>query len=149
MWEYLLQLYKLRYCVISHSKVKYLNIIMYAFVWLFIIVSLAFIAYTVFCCCEVLLKDKLNEVDYQKIVTYAIGIVAVYYIGKTMIDSLDEAKAAKNITQSSTSTAAKAVNQRNVSYCNYGKMLLARYGYRHGALRFCSRWLGIYYYLFL
>lgn len=88
---------------------------------------------------ELGIKDKLDEVDYQKIVIYAIGIVAVYYIGKTMLDSLDEAKAAKNITQSSTSTAAKAVNQRNVSYCNYGKMLLARYGYRHGALRFCSR----------
>lgn len=91
---------------------------------------------------ELGIKDKLDEVDYQKIVIYAIGIVAVYYIGKTMLDSLDEAKAAKDITPKGTSevsSAAQELRRRNVTYCNYGKMLLARYGVRHGALRFCLK----------
>jgi hypothetical protein len=89
---------------------------------------------------ELGVKDKLEEVDYQKIVVYAIGIIAVYYVGKTILDSLDEAKAAKDIAQSGTSNTAKIVNQqRNVSYCNYGKMLYGRYGIRHGALVYCSR----------
>ena len=92
-------------------------------------------------------KDKLSEVDYQKIVVYAIGIVVVYYIGKTMMDSLEEAKISKDVAQSGSTTVSRAANsknieyvsRRNITYCNYGKMLLARYGYRHGALRFCSR----------
>jgi len=88
---------------------------------------------------ELGIKDKLNEVDYQKIVIYAIGIVAVYYVGKTILDSLDEAKAATNIAQSGSSTVAKTVNPRNVTYCNYGKMLYGRYGIRHGSLVFCNR----------
>jgi len=83
-------------------------------------------------------KDKLNEIDYQKIVVYAIGIAAAYYLGKTILDSLDEAKAAKDIAQSGSSTVAKTINPRNVTYCNYGKMLWGRYGIRHGALTFCT-----------
>jgi hypothetical protein len=47
------------------------------------------------------IKDKLNEIDYQKIVIYAIGIAAAYYIGKTILDSLDEAEAVKQLSNSS------------------------------------------------
>ena len=67
-----------------------------------------------------------------------------FYIGKTILDSLDEAKAAKDIAQSGSSSVAKTVNPQYVTYCNYGKMLWGRYGIRHGALVYCNRWLGIY-----
>ena len=88
---------------------------------------------------EIGIKDKLENVDYEKIVIYAIGIVAAYYIGKTILDSLDDAKAAKDIAQSGSSSAAKTVNPQYVTFCNYGKMLYARYGMRHGSLGFCNR----------
>ena len=88
---------------------------------------------------EIGIKDKLEQVDYEKIVIYAIGIVAAYYIGKTILDSLDDAKAAKDIAQSGSSSAAKTVNPQYVTFCNYGKMLYARYGMRHGSLGFCNR----------
>ena len=63
------------------------------------------------------------------------------------MDSLEEAKISKDVAQSGSTTVSRAANsknieyvsRRNITYCNYGKMLLARYGYRHGALRFCSR----------
>ena len=88
---------------------------------------------------ELWIKDKLEKIDYKKIVVYAIGIAAAYYIGKTILDSLDDVKAAKDITQSGSSGVAKTINPRNVSYCNYGKMLWGRYGIRHGALVYCNR----------
>ena len=88
---------------------------------------------------EIGIKDKLDKVDYEKIVIYAIGIVAAYYIGKTILDSLDEAKAAKDIAQSGSSSVAKTVNPQYVTYCNYGKMLWGRYGIRHGALVYCNK----------
>ena len=88
---------------------------------------------------ELGIKDKLEKIDYQKIVVYAIGIAAAYYIGKTILDSLDDAKAIKDITKSGSSSVTKTVNPRNISYCNYGKMLWGRYGVRHGALVYCNR----------
>ena len=88
---------------------------------------------------EIGIKDKLENVDYEKIVIYAIGIVAAYYIGKTILDSLDDAKAAKDIAKSGSSSAKKFVNPQHVTLCNYGKMLYARYRIRHGTLTFCSK----------
>ena len=88
---------------------------------------------------EIGIKDKLENVDYEKIVIYAIGIVAAYYIGKTILDSLDDAKAAKDIAQSGSSSAKKIVNPQHVTFCNYGKMLYLRYRIRHGSLAFCSK----------
>ena len=84
------------------------------------------------------IKDKLNDVDYQKIVIYAIGIVAAYYIGKTILESLDEAKAAKEVAESSSKTA-KYVNPSWRNFCNYGRMLYVRYGIRHGSLIYCNK----------
>ena len=86
---------------------------------------------------ELGIKDKLEEIDYQKIVVYAIGIAAAYYIGKTILDSLDDAKAAKDVTQSASSSIIKTTSPRNVSFCNYGRMLRSRYGVRHGTLIYC------------
>ena len=86
---------------------------------------------------ELGIKDKLEEIDYQKIVVYAIGIAAAYYIGKTILDSLDDAKAAKDVTQSASSSIIKTTSPRNVSFCNYGRMLYSRYGVRHGTLIYC------------
>ena len=88
---------------------------------------------------ELGIKDKIEEIDYQKIVVYAIGIAAAYYIGNYILDSIDDAKAAKDIAQSGSSSGAKAFNAQHVTFCNYGKMLYARYGVRHGALSFCSK----------
>ena len=88
---------------------------------------------------ELGIKDKLEEIDYQKIVVYAIGIAAAYYIGKTILDSLDDAKAAKDVTQSASSSIIKTTSPRNVTYCNYGRMIYSRYGVRHGTLIFCNR----------
>ena len=84
------------------------------------------------------IKDKLNDVDYQKIVIYAIGIVAAYYIGKTILESLDEAKAAKEVAESSSKTA-KYVNPSWRNFCNYGRMLYVRYRIRHGSLVYCNK----------
>ena len=86
---------------------------------------------------ELGIKDKLEEIDYQKIVVYAIGIAAAYYIGKTILDSLDDAKAAKDVTQSASSSIVKTTSPRNVTLCNYGRMLRSRYGVRHGTLIYC------------
>ena len=58
------------------------------------------------------IKDKLNEIDYQKIVIYAIGIAAAYYIGKTILDSLDEAEAVKELSKSSSNTVTKKVEKK-------------------------------------
>tara|TARA_B100001059_G_scaffold65376_1_gene61585 strand:+ start:154 stop:909 length:756 start_codon:yes stop_codon:yes gene_type:complete len=88
---------------------------------------------------EIGIKDKLENVDYEKIVIYAIGIVAAYYIGKTILDSLDDAKAAKDIAQTGSSSAGKTINAQHVTFCNYGKMLYLRYRIRHGSLAFCSK----------
>ncbi len=84
------------------------------------------------------IKDKLSDADYQKIVIYAIGIVAAYYIGKTILESLDEAKAAKEVAESSSKTA-KYVNPAWRNLCNYGRMLYVRYRIRHGTLIYCNK----------
>jgi hypothetical protein len=87
---------------------------------------------------ELGIKDKLEEIDYQKIVIYAIGIAAAYYIGKTILDSLDEAKAVESVASKSSSTVTFK-NPRYVSLCNYGRMLYARYRIRHGTLIYCNK----------
>jgi len=84
-------------------------------------------------------KDKLEKIDYKKIVAYAIGIAVTYYIGKTILDSLSEAKAVKEVSQSASSVARKGTNTQNIAFCNYGRMLYVRYGIRHGSLMFCNK----------
>ena len=82
-------------------------------------------------------KEKLEEVDYKKIVLYAIGIVAAYYLGKAIGDSISDAKAAKEVTKSAKSTT-KVLKPRNQTLCNYGRMLFVRYRIRHGTLIYCK-----------
>ena len=85
---------------------------------------------------ELGIKDKLEEVDYKKIVTYAIGIVAVYYISKTILDSLAETKTAEAAVTSKTYTFQ---NPRYVSFCKYGKMIYARYRLIHPTMVYCNK----------
>ena len=95
---------------------------------------------------ELGIKDKLEEVDYKKIVTYAIGIVAVYYISKTILDSLAEAKTAEAAVTSKTYTFQNPrlkiytfQNPRYVSFCKYGKMIYARYRLIHPTMIYCNK----------
>jgi len=85
------------------------------------------------------IKDKLNEIDYQKIVIYAIGIAAAYYIGKTILDSLDEAEAVKQLSNSSSSTAKSVKPAWWKHRCNYGRMIFARYRTYSPALSYCNK----------
>lgn len=85
---------------------------------------------------ELGIKDKLEEVDYKKIVKYAIGIAAAYYISKTIFDSLAEAKAAETVATSKTYTFR---NPRYVSFCRYGKMIYARYRLIHPTMVYCNK----------
>jgi len=82
-------------------------------------------------------KEKLEKVDYEKIVLYAIGIVAVYYIGKAIGDSLADAKIAKEASSSAKSTV-RVLKPKNQTLCNYGRMLFVRYRIRHGTLVYCN-----------
>lgn len=86
---------------------------------------------------ELGVKEKLEKVDYEKVVLYAIGIVAAYYIGKAIGDSLNEAKIAKEASSSAKSTA-KVLKPKNQTLCNYGRMLFVRYRIRHGSLIYCK-----------
>ena len=85
------------------------------------------------------IKDKLNEIDYQKIVIYAIGIAAAYYIGKTILDSLDEAEAVKELSKSSSNTAKSVKPAWWQHRCNYGRMIFARYRTYSPALSYCNK----------
>lgn len=82
-------------------------------------------------------KEKLEKIDYEKIVLYAIGIVAVYYIGKTIGDSLADAKIANEASSSAKSTV-RVLKPKNQTLCNYGRMLYVRYRIRHGTLIYCN-----------
>ena len=79
-------------------------------------------------------KEKLEKVDYEKIVLYAIGIVVAYHIGKAIGDTLMDAKAAKEAS----SSATRVLKPRNQSLCNYGRMLHARYRFMHPSLVYCQ-----------
>ena len=84
------------------------------------------------------IKDKLNQIDYEKIVVYAIGIVAAYYLGKILADKIFDSKDVVS-SSSNLSKAARVPQYRNKAACGYGVMIMRQYGIRTGYLGGCIK----------
>ena len=84
------------------------------------------------------IKDKLNQIDYEKIVVYAIGIVAAYYLGKILADKIFDSEDVVS-SSSNLSKATRVPQYRNKEACGYGVMIMRQYGIRTGYLGGCIK----------
>jgi hypothetical protein len=71
---------------------------------------------------ELKLKGKITRIDYRKVVKYAIGIAAAYYMGKVIGEAIQKRAEEKGVSEAAKSVAGS----KSSTLCRYGKVLWSR-----------------------